>query len=319
MTKRAIIVGSEGQDGTLLFNFLAQLGYEVTGIDRKSFRSNYFVPDQQPIDILNAQQVTALLSSIKPQEIYYLAAFHHSSEEDFSHISPGQMLETSMDIHVGGLINFLEAIRKSAPQTRIFYAASCLVFGNPSQVPQDEQTPFNPVCAYGISKAAGVQCCRLYREYHGVFAIAGILYNHESYLRTENFVSQKIVRSAQRILKNRQDRLIIGSLSITRDWGYAPDYVDAMQRLLQLDRPEDVVIATGEGHSVREFVQIAFDMLGLDWEKFVTENPNIVCDQQPIYIGNPKRLVNLTGWNPSVSFPEMIHKLTSLVDHEIGI
>jgi GDPmannose 4,6-dehydratase len=308
MTKCALIVGSGGQDGRLLYDFLLQRGYDVIGIEKTSVRSNRSIV-YHSVDILNGDEVTALLSSLQPNEVYYLAAFHHSSEDKVLHLAPRQMLQASMDIHVRGLINFLEAILQSSRQSRLFYAASCRVFGNPSRAPQDEQTPFNPVCAYGISKAAGVQCCRYYRQEHDVFAATGILYNHESHLRKESFVSQKIIRGARRIQQKRQDRLILGNLSITRDWGYAPDYVEAMQRLLQLGKPEDVVIATGEGHSVKQFVQIAFNLLGLDWEHYVMEEPHILQGPQPVYIGDPQRLIKLTGWRPSLSFQEMISQL----------
>jgi len=308
MTKQAIIVGSEGQDGCLLFDLLVERGYEVIGVGKNFVRTTQPI-HLQSIDIRNSDAVTNLIETTKPAEVYYLAAFHYSSEEKFSNLDSRCMLMTSMDIHVHGLINFLEAIRRTSSRTRIFYAASSLVFGNPSQTPQNEQTPFNPLCAYGISKAAGVHCCRFYRNTHGVFTIAGILYNHESYLRPEHFISQKIIRGAKSIQQNRQDRLILGDLSVIRDWGYAPDYVDAMHRLLQINKPEDVVIASGEGHTVREFVQIAFDVLGLDWKYFVREDPRILRDRQPVYIGNPQYLKKLTGWKPSISFQEMIHKL----------
>jgi GDPmannose 4,6-dehydratase len=308
MTKRAIIVGSGGQDGCLLFDLLLRRGYDVIGIEKTFVRSSHSL-DFHSVDVLNGEEVTALLSSIQPNEVYYLAAFHHSSEDPVLHLTPRQMLQASMDTHVHGLINFLEAILQSSRRSRLFYAASCRIFGNPSQAPQDEQTPFNPVCAYGISKAAGVQCCRYYRQAHDVFAATGILYNHESHLRREPFVSQKIIRGARRIQQKKQDHLVLGNLSIIRDWGYAPDYVDAMQRLLQLEKPEDVIIATGEGHSVREFVQTAFSLLGLEWGNYVMEDPHLLQGPQPVYIGNPQHLARLTGWRPSLSFQEMISQL----------
>jgi GDPmannose 4,6-dehydratase len=247
---------------------------------------------------------------LQPAEIYYLAAYHHSSQEKTTAYPPA-IFAHSFEVHVTGLIHYLDAIRLHSPSTRLFYAASSLVFGEPPSPVQTEETPFNPRCAYGISKAAGVHCCRHYRHNYGTFAAAGILYNHESPLRHEKFVSQKIIQAALRIRSGTQDRLILGDLSAEIDWGYAPDFVDAMTRILALDAPEDFIIATGETHSVHEFVEIAFGLLGLDWRKYVVEDPTVLSRRKARMAGDPTRLRRATGWNPSITFPKMIEALLS--------
>ena len=214
-----------------------------------------------------------------------------------------------MDVHVTGLLHFLQAIKERSSQCRLFYAASSLIFGDAPGEAQDEQTPLNPTCVYGITKATGVQCCRLFRATHGVFSSVGILYNHESALRRETFVSQKIVQGAWRIQRGQETKLVLGDLSAEVDWGYAPDFTEAMTKILALDAPDDFVIATGELHSIREFVTIAFGCLGLDWRKHVEEDPALLGRKRSTRRGNPAKLQALCGWRPSVSFEEMIHLL----------
>jgi len=303
--KRAIIVGSSGQDGQLLFQSLEKKGCSVLGIARENTRStgpNSFAK----INILDAAQVAATVSEFQPNEIYYLAAFHHSSEE----IPDASVLwQKSFESHVTGLLNFLEAIRKHSSPTRLFYAASSLVFGEAVTEPQNEETPLHPGCVYGLTKAAGMQNCRLYRRKHSVFAATGILYNHESHLRAEKFVSQKIIRAAFRIKKGLQEKLVLGDLSARIDWGYAPDFVEAMQAILAADAPDDFVVATGESHTVREFVEIVFSELALDWQKFVEEKPDLLARRKKNLRGDAKKLKTLTGWKPSVSFDEMVRRV----------
>lgn len=216
------------------------------------------------------------------------------------------LFEKSHAVHVLGLLNFLDAIREAAPQARLFYAASSLVFGDAASERQDERTPVNPRCIYGITKASGLHCCRFYRETHGVFASGGILFNHESAYRQEKFVSQKIIRAVLEIAAGRREKLVLGDLSARIDWGYAPDFTDAMTRILSLDRAEDFVIATGEAHSVGEFVEIAFRLAGLDWKSHVEETPSVLQRRRPVLIGDASKLRNATGWKPSVTFPEMV-------------
>ncbi len=193
MNKRTIIVGSAGQDGRILFDRLSREGRFVVGIDREGVDCTETI-DLPPVDILDAASVERLIEGISPEEVYFLAAYHHSAEEKMAEAR--ELIEKSFAVQVSAPVNFLEAIRRKSPGTRFFYASSCRVFGIPKTVPQDETTPFDPDCAYGISKAAGMRCVRYYRQTHGLFAVSSILYNHESPLRQPKFVSQKIVQGA---------------------------------------------------------------------------------------------------------------------------
>ena len=290
----AVIVGSDGQDGQLLQEKLKCIGYSIVGITKKT------------MDITNPKKVSELISSIQPQEIYFLAAFHHSSEEDIN--NDRELFSKSIDIHVIAPVNFLEAITFHSPQSRFFYASSCLVFSS-SNILQTEDTELKPEGVYGISKAAGMMACQYYREKKKVYASIGILYNHESSLRTKNFVSRKIISSAARIARERKGHLKLGNLEALVDWGYAPDYVDAMHRILKLDEPNDFIIATGESHSVNEFLGIAFSYFGLDYRKYLVTDKGILVRDNLMRIGDSSRLKKETGWSPTVSFDEMIRKM----------
>ena len=306
--KRAMVVGSAGQDGRILMERLESAGYFALGIDVQGIQSTAPV-DLAAVDILQAASVQQAVERFRPDEVYYLAAFHHSSQDRLD--NDARLFEKSFAIHVTGLLNFLEAIRRTSRQTRLFYAASSRVFGPPPTPQQDESTPLNPDCAYGISKAAGMLCVRFYRQVHSLFAASGILYNHESALRPPQFVTQKIIRGALAIQSGKQAKLVLGNLDASVDWGYAPDYVDAMIRILNQPQAEDFIIATGEAHTVREFVQITFGLLGLDWKQYVEQTPGLVAVQGRSLIGNADRLRNATGWRPSVSFAEMVGRLLS--------
>jgi GDPmannose 4,6-dehydratase len=307
--KRVIIVGANGQDGRILYERLCGAGCAVLGIARDSVRSTES-HTFGGIGIDNRRQIHALLADWRPAEVYYVAAHHHSSQDD-----PGSdtvtLFERSHAVHVRGLLHFLEAIRDVSRATRLFYAASSLVFGDAATEMQDERTPMNPCCIYGITKTEGVHCCRFYRETHGVFASAGILYNHESAYRQEKFVSQKIIRAAVRIAAGSGEKLILGDLSAKIDWGYAPDFAEAMVRMLALPEPDDFVVATGETHTVREFAAIAFARLGLDWRAHVEEDASVLPRKRRTLIGNASKLRTATGWQPSVTFAEMVERLAT--------
>jgi GDPmannose 4,6-dehydratase len=306
MTALSIIVGGEGQDGRLLREHLRRGGREVMSIGRCSTQSE---PPRElrPVDILDATAVTTLISAIRPTEVYYLPAYHHAAEA--APPEPGELLRRSFSIHVDGLVNFLEAIRTTSPTTRLFYAGSSHIFGEAAGPMQDESTPLQPRCAYGISKAAGVHCCRWYRSAHGVFASVGILYNHESPLRREQFVSQKIVRAAVAAARGRREKLVLGDLSAQIDWGYAPDFVDAMTRIMALKQPDDFVVATGEAHSVGEFAGIAYEALGLNAADHVEEDRSILRKHPLTLIGESSKLRAAAGWKPSTTFVQMVQAL----------
>jgi len=301
--RKAVVVGCKGQDGQLLYELLLKKNYKLLGIARTFIRTTES-DWTEPIDIRDTATVFELIRAFQPDEIYYLAAFQHSSEEALP--DNIELFQQSYSVNVSSLVNFLEGIRRFSVNTKLFYAASCRVFGLASGGLQDEDTPLNPNCIYGISKTAGLLTCRFYRRNYSVFASAGILYNHESSLRHSKFISKKIIRCAVNIKNKMQDRLIVGDLNAEVDWGYAPDYVEAMHRILTLRSADDFVIATGEKHTVLDFINAAFGYAGLDWQPYVKENPNIVAKQKSALVGNPKKLMTLTGWRPTVNFDQMV-------------
>ena len=306
--RSALIIGATGQDGRLLTQLLRQRGYGVRGWARSEPATATLCKCEQ-INLLDASTVADELRSLWPDEIYYLAAFHHSTEDRIK-LSAVELLERSHEVHLIGLQNVLQAIKGRGAAARLFYAGSSHVFGAPKGEWQDEQTPFVPTSAYGVSKAAGVRCCQLYRK-EGLFASAGILFNHESALRQPSFLSQKIVRGALRAQQDPAFKLVLGDLEAQTDWGYAPDYVEAMFRILQLPAASDFVVATGERHTVREFAEIAFAEVGLDWRQHVTTDSTLLKKPSQPLCGNTAKLRNLTRWAPSLSFADMVRTLVA--------
>jgi GDPmannose 4,6-dehydratase len=306
--KLALIVGSAGQDGTLLAQLLAQRSIPHVGVQRNGVRE----PSGgmlDPIDLDDAKAVEKLISAYRPSHVFYLAAHHHSSQ-DALEAGLADLWKSSLQVQVLGLVYFLEALRLQAPEARLFYAASSHVFGSPSEFPQTEQTRLAPDNIYGITKVAGMHACRHYREQYGQFASVGILYNHESLYRQEKFLSQKIIQAALAIRKGRQETLVLGDLTAEADWGYAPDYVEAMVRILDLSEGGDYIVATGQMHTVRQFVEIVFDQVGLDVSKHVVENRSLIRQRKVRLAGAARALKNATGWKPTLSFEEMVRTLT---------
>ncbi len=302
--KQAIIVGNCGQDGRILFDRLSHDGYALLGIGRESL-ATCGTPFQGVLNILDAPAISAAVRQFQPDEVYYLAAYHHSSE-DKSLANTRDLFARSHDVHVVGLLNFLEAIRTEQPRARLVYAASSHVFGDPATPTQDENTPLRPLCVYGITKTTGIHVCRMYRQSHGVGASAAILYNHESPYRRADFLSQRIVRGAVAIQQGQAQELVLGDLSARVDWGYAPDYVDAMVRILALPEASDFLVATGEPHTVAELAATAFAALGLDWRAHVREDPTLLARRRMELVGNSRLLREQTSWRPSVTFETMI-------------
>jgi GDPmannose 4,6-dehydratase len=295
--QRAIIVGSNGQDGSLITNLLVKKGYEVFGITRDN------------CNIHDCDDVLAAVRQHDPAQIYYLAAYHESAERAVR--SPqGDHIRLSFETNTLAVLSFLEAIRLQNPSCRLFFAASAHIFGSPSSNDQNEETPVSPTCTYGISKAAGYHLCKYYREKHGLYAATGILYNHACFGREKTFVIPKIVHAAVAAKKAEScSPLVLGDLSAMVDWGYAPDYAEAMVKILDLPEASDFIVATGELHSVLEVVQIAFGTLGLNWRDHVTEHPNVITKAQRKLCGDSARLRRATGWQPTVTFQEMIQLL----------
>jgi GDPmannose 4,6-dehydratase len=308
--KTALIIGIKGQDGTLLQEYLKHLSYRVSGVDRQYVSPEMLLP-ASAADITVKQDVESLLSHLKPDEIYYFAAYHHSSEDarpdDF------ELYHQSHKVHVEGLLNFLESIKVHSPDTRLFYTSSSLIFGATETDIQNETTPACPDTIYAITKFAAQQLCRYYRENHAVFASVGIMYNHESHLRTDNFLFKKIVKTAVQIQRKEKDSLIVGDLSAEVDWGYAPDYIEAMHRVLQLSASGEFIISSGAKHSVRELAEKVFACIGLDYTQYVIEDRSILTRKKNKLFGDNRKIRAYTGWKPSTSFDEMID---ILVDKE---
>jgi GDPmannose 4,6-dehydratase len=307
--KRALIIGCDGQDGRLLYDLLDGKGYALIGIARDRTRTN-FARRKTSVNISRSRSVFELVRRFKPHEIYYLAAFHHSSQDPVT--DPLELFRKSLDVQVLSLVNVLESVRRFSGSTRVFYAASSHVFGSPKARVQDETTPIAPDNVYGITKAAGLLTCRYYRERHGLFVSVGILYNHESSLRDPGFVSRKIVKGAIDIKNGRKERLILGSLAAEVDWGYAPDYVEAMHRILCHSKADDFIVASGKKHTVRDFVKLVCGRLELDWRSCVRENRDVLTKRKMTLVGSSRKLTRLTGWKPSVDFTGMVDALLAM-------
>lgn len=304
--KKALVIGCSGQDGGYLVRDLEERDYLVAGIDRGAVSGP--LEADRAVDIRNKEEVLELMKRFAPEEVYYLAAFHQSSEGVV--VAVNDLVQQSFEINTIGLNNFLAAIAEIMRHARLFYAASSRIFGEASTECQDENTPLEPIDPYGISKAAGVHLCRYYRREHKVYASVGVLYNHESPRRDPAYISRKIVQAAVRIARRAQDKLVVSDLDAMVDWGYAPDYVDAMWRILQLPESDDFVIATGALHSVREMVEIAFNAAGLNWTEHVEVKPQHTRNQgRRALRGNSARLEARTGWRPTISLPEMIRDM----------
>ncbi len=308
MKKTAIIIGSKGQDGTILFNDLKNKNYSILGIDKDSIQTHNLDWDKK-IDINNSGEVVRAVNILEPDEIYHLAAYHHSSQDTPE--NELNILQKSYETHVFSLANFLEAIKSHSPNTHLFYAASSLIFGTEASGLVNEDTPYNPDTPYGLSKLCGLNLCKMYREKHNLFTSVGIFFNHESELRPKKFISRKIIQGAIDIKNGKKKSLEIGNLKAEVDWGYAPDYMDAAQKILSANKPDDFIVATGESHSVQELIEISFSHLNLDWKDYVTEDKNIITRKRNAITGDPSKLQKTTNWKPSVNFNQMIKKIIS--------
>jgi GDPmannose 4,6-dehydratase len=311
--KRAFITGITGQDGSYLTEFLLEKGYEVHGLIRRASTFNtdridhlykdIHDPDNHLYlhfgDLSTSGQLTDLLHSIKPDEIYHLGAQSHVRVSF-------DMPEYTGDITGMGTLRLLEAVRKSGIQTKFYQASSSEMFGA-APPPQSELTPFEPQSPYAASKVFAYYLVRNYRDAYKIFACNGILFNHESPRRGETFVTRKITRAATRIKLGLQDKLFLGNTAAKRDWGYAGDFVEAMWLMLQQDRPDDFVIATGETHSVREFLERVFQKLDLDIDKHVAIDSRYFRPTEvDVLLGDSAKARKKLGWSPKVSFEQLI-------------
>jgi GDPmannose 4,6-dehydratase len=255
------------------------------------------------------------MERLKPDECYYLAAFHHSSEDKELESNDSLLFERSYAVHVQGLLHFLDAIAHVSPKTKLFYAASSHVFGVPATQPQTELTPLEPTGVYGITKTMGIHCCRYFRRERGVFAAVGILYNHESPRRATKFLSQKIVRGVLAFQKDHSKRVVLGDLAATVDWGYAPDYAEAMTRILAQPVSDEFIVATGQPHTVEDFLRAACESAGVNWRDCVETKPGLLTKKSVLLVGDSGKLQRATGWKPSVSFEQMIRLLMEDARH----
>ncbi|MEU2144852.1 MULTISPECIES: GDP-mannose 4,6-dehydratase [Streptomyces] len=312
MAKTALITGVTGQDGSYLAELLLDKGYTVHGLIRRSSSFNteridhiYQGPEEPErsfvlhhADLSDGVALVNLLRDIQPDEVYNLGAQSHVR------VSFDAPLYTG-DVTGLGTIRLLEAVRASGIHTRIYQASSSEMFGA-SPPPQNEKTPFHPRSPYSVAKVYSYWATVNYREAYDMFAVNGILFNHESPRRGETFVTRKITRGVARIKAGLQDRLHLGNLDAVRDWGYAPEYVDAMWRMLQCDTPDDFVIATGEGVSVRDFLEYAFEHAGLDWREHVRYDPKYERPSEvDALIGDASKAEELLGWKPEVKSREL--------------
>jgi len=312
MTKRAIIIGSRGQDGQLLWALLKEKGYTIIGSDIDCIYCTDSTWNKS-IDIGNQSDVFELIKNVKPDQIYYLAAYHHSSEDILR--QDLEIFKKSYDVNVLAVVNLLEGIYKYSKNTRFFYAGSSHMFGNPTTAIQDEKTPFNPESIYGITKYAGSKMCHYYREKYNIFASVGILYNHESPLRPSKFVSKKIVEAAVRIKNGENERLVLGNLESEVDWGYAGDYVAAMHKILQYHVPDDFIVSSGATHKIKEFVEEVFNYLGLNWTNYVDIRPSLISERRKSNLfGNNGKIRVALGWRPLTDFRKLCR---IMVDKEI--
>ena len=317
MTKRALITGITGQDGSYLAEFLLCRGYEVHGLIRRSStfnteRIDHLYRDRHDEDakmilhygdLNDASSLQKVLTDSEPDEVYNLAAQSHVRVSF-------DVPEYTAEITALGTIRLLEAIRRAEMKPRFYQASSSELYGKVVETPQTEKTPFYPRSPYAAAKAFAFHVTRNYREGYGMFAVNGILFNHESPRRGETFVTRKITRAVGRIKHGLQDKLYLGNLEAKRDWGYAGDYVEAMWMMLQHPEPEDFVIATGQTHAVRELLDEAFGYAGLDWRKFVEIDPRYHRPTEvDLLLGDASKARRLLGWEPKVSFKELVRKM----------
>ncbi len=329
MPRTALISGITGQDGSYLAELLLNKGYEVHGLVRRASSLNtqrldsiYRDPhDAGPplvlhyCDLSDASSLGNLIRAVQPDEIYHLGAQSHVKVSF-------DLPEYTADVTGVGTVRMLEAIRASGARARFYQASSSEMFGS-TPPPQNEGTPFHPRSPYGVSKVFAYWAAVNYREAYDVYAVNGILFNHESPRRGETFVSRKITRAVARIRAGLQDKLYLGNLEAKRDWGYAPEYVEAMWQMLQRPDPDDYVVATGECHTVREFAELAFECVGIDWRDFVEIDPRYYrASEVDVLMGDASKASRILGWQPHTCFQDLVQIMVDsdvkLLDDELS-
>ena len=312
--KKALITGITGQDGSYLAELLLSNGYEVHGVirrvaledpERRFWRIKH-IKDKITLHSASLEDygsISGVVERVRPNELYHLAGnsfVNYSFEDDFSIINT--------NINTTHLV--LSAVKNKVPSCRFYFAGSSEMFGNAEEVPQNEKTRFHPRSPYGISKVAGFELTRSYRQTYGLFACNGILFNHESPRRGFEFVTRKITNGIAKIKLGLVDELMLGNLESKRDWGFAGDYVEAMWLMLQQDAPDDYVIATGETHSVRQFVERSFNHVGLDWKKYVKQDRDLFRPTEAkVLCGDYSKAKKRLGWEPKIRFNELVEMM----------
>jgi GDPmannose 4,6-dehydratase len=305
--RKAFITGITGQDGSYLAELLLDKGYDVHGLVRRSSSFNTWridhIRDRIALhygDLVDQNSLVRTLDAVQPDEVYNLAAQSHVKVSF-------EMPEYTTDVTAQGVLRLLDAVRELDLKTRVYQAGSSEMFGLVQETPQSERTPFHPRSPYGVSKVFGHWMAVNYREGYGMHVSNGILFNHESPRRGENFVTRKITMGVAAIKKGRSKELRLGNLDAKRDWGYAKDYVEAMWLMLQQSSPDDYVIATGETHSVREFLEEAFSYVGLNWKDHVVLDPKYLRPAEvDLLLGDPAKAQSVLGWKPRVTFKELV-------------
>jgi len=322
--KRALITGVNGQDGSYLAESLLARDYEVFGLVRRvgleapEHRLGRLLPlldriHLQPASLESYAGIFNAVAKIRPDECYHLAAASFVSYEFDDEFS-------TLTTNINGTHYLLASLKDLVPQCRFYFAGTSEMFGSAATAPQNEQTRFRPRSIYGISKVAGFELVRNYRERYGMHASSGILFNHESPRRGHEFVTRKITSGVARILAGQATELRLGNLDAERDWGFAKEYVEAMWLMLQQQAPEDFVIATGKLHSVRDFVRIAFACGGLDWEKYVITDPNFFRSGESVALcGDASKARDVLGWEPKKEFEEMIREMVETDCQAMGV
>jgi len=325
--KRALITGVTGQDGSYLAELLLAKGYEVHGLIRRSSSFStgriehlYRDPHEEDVrlflhysDLSDSSSLVTILNRVKPDEVYNLGAQSHVKVSF-------DMPEFTADATGMGTLRILEALRHAEWPVRFYQAGSSEMFGLVQERPQRETTPFYPRSPYAVSKVFAHWMTIQYREAHGLFATNGILFNHESPRRGATFVTRKITRGIAAILARAEEKLYLGNLDARRDWGYAPEYVEAMWRMLQHDHPDDFVVATGEMHSVREFAELAFATVGLDWQDHVVVDPRYFRPTEVDELcGDATKAREVLGWRPRTTFPELVRIMVEADLRERGL
>lgn len=304
--QRALIIGSEGQDGQLLKRFLSAKSYEVWGLGKPVVaKANNLLG----MDLLNDDysMLEEFIRIQKPDEIYYVAAFHQSSQEN-NRATDFSFIDNSVKVNQTGFMRVLETCKTFHPKARIFYTSSSLIYSGCGSEYQHEDTMPAPRCIYSVTKCAAMAAAEFYRNTHQMFVSVGIMYNHESHLRRDYFLSKKIVNETRELMEGKREVITVGDLDAVTDWGYAPDYVKAMWHILKQAQPGNYIISSGIPHNVKDWFEVLFKHLNKDWKQFVREDKTMIVRKKPVLIGKNEKLL-ATGWQPEVSFDEMVIRM----------